>query len=130
MKTREEVAKLKDVDIYSLMLFALYKVKDIPEYATLSELAYILPRLTSCYRMQGSPQKAIDILSFASRKHGKQMITAALLISAAAAYCDLEEYVLAKKACDRANAMSSGKSDGELKAVYGRIKKESGKQRF
>lgn len=44
MKTREEVAKLKDVDIYSLMLFALYKVKDIPEYATLSELAYILDK--------------------------------------------------------------------------------------
>ena len=29
-------------DIYSLMLFILYKVKDIPEYSVLSELCYLL----------------------------------------------------------------------------------------
>ena len=29
-------------DIYSLMLFILYKVQDIPEYATVSELCYLL----------------------------------------------------------------------------------------
>lgn len=29
-------------DVYSLMLFALYKVQDIPDYATLSELCYLL----------------------------------------------------------------------------------------
>lgn len=29
-------------DVYSLMLFILYKVKEIPEYATLSELCYLL----------------------------------------------------------------------------------------
>ncbi len=29
-------------DIYSLMLFLLYKIQDIPEYATLSELCYLL----------------------------------------------------------------------------------------
>lgn len=29
-------------DVYSLMLFLLYKVQDIPEYATLSELCYLL----------------------------------------------------------------------------------------
>lgn len=29
-------------DIYSLMLFILYKIKDIPEYAVLSELCYLL----------------------------------------------------------------------------------------
>ena len=29
-------------DIYSMMLFTLYKVKDIPEYLTLSELCYVL----------------------------------------------------------------------------------------
>ena len=29
-------------DIYSLMLFILYKVQDIPEYAVLSELCYLL----------------------------------------------------------------------------------------
>lgn len=29
-------------DVYSLMLFLLYKAQDIPEYATLSELCYLL----------------------------------------------------------------------------------------
>ena len=29
-------------DIYSLMLFCLYKVQDIPEYAVLRELCYLL----------------------------------------------------------------------------------------
>lgn len=29
-------------DIYSMMLFTLYKVKDIPDYLTLSELCYVL----------------------------------------------------------------------------------------
>lgn len=29
-------------DVYSLLLFALYKAQDIPEYATLSELCYLL----------------------------------------------------------------------------------------
>lgn len=90
-----------------------------------SELAYILPRLTSCYRIQGSPQKAIDILSFASKKYGEQMITPALLVSAAAAYCDLNQYELAKKAYDRAFAKLNGKATDELRAVYGRIRKES-----
>ena len=35
---------LKKRDIYSLMLFALYKLRDIPEYSSLSELAYILDK--------------------------------------------------------------------------------------
>ena len=29
-------------DVYSLMLFLLYKIQDIPEYAVLSELCYLL----------------------------------------------------------------------------------------
>lgn len=33
---------LSKTDIYSLMLFTLYKIKDIPEYSTLSELCYVL----------------------------------------------------------------------------------------
>lgn len=44
MKIKEELAKLNDVDIYSLIMFALYKMKDIPEYSTLSELAYLLDK--------------------------------------------------------------------------------------
>lgn len=40
IKTKLE--DLKSTDIYSMILFALYKLKDIPEYSTLSELVYIL----------------------------------------------------------------------------------------
>ena len=29
-------------DIYTLMLFAMYKMKEVPEYAVLSELCYLL----------------------------------------------------------------------------------------
>ena len=44
MSIRKELKNLKEIDIYSLILFALFKLKDIPEYATLSELAYILDK--------------------------------------------------------------------------------------
>lgn len=43
-RTKEELLKLKDVDIYSLILFALFKLRDVPEYSSLSELAYILDK--------------------------------------------------------------------------------------
>ena len=33
---------LNKTDVYSLMLFTIYKMRDIPEYSTLSELCYIL----------------------------------------------------------------------------------------
>lgn len=33
---------LSKVDVYSLILFALWQLKDVPEYSTLSELSYVL----------------------------------------------------------------------------------------
>ena len=44
MKIEEAVATLKESDIYSLMLFAMFKLRDIPEYSSLSELVYILDK--------------------------------------------------------------------------------------
>ena len=44
MRIKEELDKLKSVDIYSLLLFALFKIRDIPEYSSLSELAYVLDK--------------------------------------------------------------------------------------
>lgn len=41
---KDTVESLKDTDIYSLILFSLYKMRDIPEYSTLSELVYILDK--------------------------------------------------------------------------------------
>ena len=51
MKIKTELEKLTASDIYSLLLFALYKSNEIPEYSSLSQLAYILNRedlLTLC----------------------------------------------------------------------------------
>ena len=39
-----ELDNLRTKDIYSLILFALFKLKDLPEYSALSELAYILDK--------------------------------------------------------------------------------------
>lgn len=44
MKLKDQLSSLKQNDIYSLMLFALFKLKNIPEYSTLSELIYILDK--------------------------------------------------------------------------------------
>ena len=44
MNMNTEIEKLSTSDIYSLMLFALYKLKDTKEYSALSQLAYILDK--------------------------------------------------------------------------------------
>lgn len=44
MSIKSEIGKLKDQDIWSIMLFVLYKVREVPEYSALSELAYILDK--------------------------------------------------------------------------------------
>lgn len=44
MKIKEKLLTFKDVDIWSLILFTLYKIKDLPEFSTISELAYILDK--------------------------------------------------------------------------------------
>lgn len=44
MRIRTELNKLQECDIYSLLLFSLYKLKDAPEYSSLSELVYVLDK--------------------------------------------------------------------------------------
>ena len=44
MTIKEELEKLKTMDVFSLLLFVLYKVRDIDEYSTVSELAYVLDK--------------------------------------------------------------------------------------
>ena len=95
------------------------------ENADFKTMSYILPRMASCYRKIGQPQKAIDIMSYASDTFGSTMITPALLTSAGAAYCDLEDYKRARKCCDRALAALNGNSSEELSLVYKRIEKET-----
>ena len=42
MPIKNELQKLKQIDIWSLMLFVLYNFQKLPEYSALSELAFIL----------------------------------------------------------------------------------------
>ncbi len=45
MMRKETKAKLEELDkedIYSLLLFSLFKLNDLPEYSSISELAYLL----------------------------------------------------------------------------------------
>lgn len=44
MQIRENLNSLKQDDIYSMVLFILYKLQDTVEYSALSELAYILDK--------------------------------------------------------------------------------------
>ena len=44
MKIKENLLTLKETDMWSLVLFALYKVRDLPEMSTISELAYVLDK--------------------------------------------------------------------------------------
>ena len=44
MNIKEELESLKEQDIYSFILFALFKIRDNPNYSTLSELSYILDK--------------------------------------------------------------------------------------
>ena len=102
---------------------ALKFYEEAANRADRNTMAYILPRMTSCYRQNGMPQKAIDILAYASNTFGKDMVTAVLLTSVAGAYCDIGDYVCAKRCCDRAYAQLNGKRSEELSLVYKRIQK-------
>lgn len=41
---RTNLNKLKESDIWSFVLFTLFKIREIPEYSSLSELAFILDK--------------------------------------------------------------------------------------
>lgn len=44
MKIKDKLQELKENDIYSLSMFVLYKLIELPEYSTLSELPYIIDK--------------------------------------------------------------------------------------
>lgn len=87
------------------------------------ELQKLLPRLTSNYRKTGKSQTAIDMAESYINKYGKQVESNALYTSLAAAYCDIENFEIARKLANKARALSAGESSPELISVYVRIKK-------
>lgn len=44
MVLKNNIENLKQQDFYSLLLFCLYKMSNVPEYSSLSEMAYVLDR--------------------------------------------------------------------------------------
>lgn len=76
MNINKELNNLKSTNIYSLMLFAMYKLINIPEYSTLSELVYILNKddfLNLCEYFGGTTIKIPTI-------HELKSLTYALLL--------------------------------------------------
>ena len=88
----------------------------------------VLPRLTSIYRLEKQPQKAINLFEECIKKYSESVTSIPLLTSIAAAYCDIEQFDKARYFANRAFAHSGGNGSGELSAVYGRIKKETGEK--
>lgn len=44
MSSKDNLTRLSETDLWSLVLFALFKMSDLPEFSSLSELVYILPK--------------------------------------------------------------------------------------
>lgn len=42
--SQKELISIKELDIYSLILFALFKLRNVPDYLVLSELVYVLDK--------------------------------------------------------------------------------------
>ena len=56
---KNNLNKLTESDIWSFILFALFKMREIPEYTSLSELVYILDKTTLlklCEYFGGQPE--------------------------------------------------------------------------
>lgn len=74
--SNNEIKNLKSTDLYSLMLFALYKLANVPEYSALSELIYFMDKdsfLNLCEFFGGCTIKIPTI-------HDLEMLTNALLL--------------------------------------------------
>lgn len=104
--------------VYSVKIFdELLKRQD-----DVGTVRKILPRYTSILRKLLRPKDAISMFEKYSEMYGKSVTSPALFTSIAAAYCDIGDYVEARKKANVAHAMSGGNSSPELISVYARIK--------
>jgi tetratricopeptide (TPR) repeat protein len=92
--------------------------------ASKEQMKFLLPRLTSCYRKQNRPQKAIGTALAYFKKYGKGIASSPVYVSLAAAFCDIDDWETAKIYADRANKCCNSKNMDELMAVYARIEKQ------
>ena len=82
----------------------------------------ILSRYTSILRNLEQPEEAIEVAEKYISLYGKYVYTPALFTSLAGAYCDIGDYVEARKKANVAKAMSGENASLELINVYARIK--------
>ncbi len=125
MTTEELIAEADKYKDAGTVHLAIKYYEIALETHTVKVHKYVLPKLTSCYRTQGQPEKAIELFEHARTQYGQGLISAPLCTSIAAAYCDIHDYVSAKRFADTAFAIDGGKASGELSSVYGRIRKET-----
>ncbi len=118
----EELLKLADEfkknQSYHLAIRYYYEVI---RRVDIGDCSYIYPRLSACYRKVGRAREAIELMTFLKNKFGVQSISAVLLTSVAAAYCDLLEYDNALKCANRAYVLMGKRTSPELSLVYRRI---------
>lgn len=119
----KEGDRFKNSETYASAVLMYEKAIEICDENTVK---YILPRITSCYRALHMPQKAITLFAETKKKYGESFLSAVLLTSVAAAYCDLKEYENALRCCRWAYKNCDGDASGELQSVFGRIRKETG----
>ena len=121
-EAKEEGDKYKESESYSLAIRHYEQAFSVAE--TYRQASTLLPRITSCYRKLHHPEKVIEILAEAKRNFGEQILNEALLTSAAAAYCDMDQPENALRCCRHAYAMlktkGSGRTSIELHNVYAR----------
>ena len=121
----EHIKKLKGAEYYTECLrvieYGLQRFNKSAHY-----YRTVFPMITSCYRSLNQPQKAIDFW-MENKYIFTSCLSVPLLTSLAAAYCDLENYDLAKKCANRAYAIQGGSKNyqTELSLVYQRIRKET-----
>lgn len=120
----ESIKFYKTHEIFSLaqtlILFGLNKFNNDFLY-----IRTVLPILTSCYRKIHQPEEAIKIVKQYANEITK---SPALYVSAAAAYCDMGDYINARKCANVAYAQLADLSDEykmEIRNVYRRIEAET-----
>ena len=112
MSIKSELEKLNEPDIWSLMLFVLFQIREVPEYSGLSELAYILDKknlLKLCEYFGGSTIKIPTINEF-------EMLLYGLLVYnyVAIEHMEYDDAVL---------LLNNSNIDGrELRATYNKIR--------
>ena len=113
--------KYKASESYSYAIRYYERALDVAD--TYTQVASLLPRVTSCFRKLHRPERVIEILARAKKAYGEHIINEALLTSAAAAYCDMLQPQNALKCCNYAYALAKAKKHDlspELRSVYGR----------